>query len=129
MGLILVYYYLNDCIEQSLLEGLEVLNGESIKGATTLIHNNKRYRLNEASYITAVLALIQPVSCKDERFESMSFLALSNSGLISTTGSVTIPMKSDSSDDYFKCVCQRVLELLKEQKSKEPLIIRKDEVD
>jgi len=36
---------------------------------------------------------------------------------------------ADTSDDYFKCVCQRVLELLKEQKSEEPLIIQKDQVD
>ena len=99
--------YLNDCVEQSLLEEFEVLNGKALKSSTTLIHNNKSYFLSKESYITAILALIQPVSCKDEGFESKSFLTLNNDRLVSTLGSsVTIPMKSDmradASDDYFK---------------------------
>ena len=94
--------YLNDCVEQSLLEDFEVFNGRSFSQDTTLIHNNTSHILSRNSYVSMVLSLIQPISCKDEAIKSMNYLRLnSNYGLISTD-SVTIPMKSDSTDDYFK---------------------------
>ena len=95
--------YMKDCVEQSLMEDFEVFNGKAVNAYTTLLHNNKEYHLSDEDHITAVLALIQPVSCKDERINTMSFLSLLNGGLVSpVNGNITIPMKSDSSDDYFK---------------------------
>ena len=101
--------YLSNCIEQTLIEGLEVFNGRQVVTNTTLIHNNERHSINQASYVTAVLALIQPVDCKDEALTSMGALKLNNAGNLITliSGSdeysdIVIPMKADSSDDYFR---------------------------
>lgn len=97
---------LNDCVEQTLLDRVEVLNGREIKQSTVLHYNDKDYTLDSDTKASIVLATVSPISYADMSINTKNPPAYKfdlSSGVINQSGSdISFFLKEDASDDYFK---------------------------
>lgn len=104
-----ISYSTRDCVEQSLLDKVEVFNGKSLEQVTSLVYNNKRIILNPDDRITAVMSTIIPVDYDNDPIvsENVDFEMIDNtvvSKINPNTDLIKINLSLDSSDDYFRYV-------------------------
>ena len=108
-------YYLNDCIEQTLLDRLEVFNGRALEQSTIVKYGDykneniesSKYILDANTKVTAVFSTLMPIDYNNESISSgdLKFSLSGNTVISDTTGDndrIIIGLKADSSDDYFR---------------------------
>lgn len=97
---------LDDCVEQTLLDRVEVLNGREIKQLTKLEYYGESPNLNVDDKISIVLATIAPISYVDSPIEDRKtpqyVFNNVNGKLTQNSPYVRFFLKADASDDYFK---------------------------
>lgn len=111
-------YYLKDCVEQDLIDNLEVYNGRTIIDNSNykqviIKYSNKEIKLTDRSYMTIISSLIEPISYNDDVIKSKNLEFILRKDIISqhietdetkgyTDNYIIIPKQIDSEDDYIE---------------------------
>ncbi len=107
-------YYLNNCVEQDLMDGIEVFNdlseGLSNEGDITINYHSASERrevvFNHEYPMTLITTLIEPGDYESDSLYSkdVSFTLQDEDGkkyIHESSGMISIPVQTDQSDDYF----------------------------
>lgn len=101
-------YYLDDCVEQTLLDRLEVFNGKTVEQDTQINYNGNSFKLNTSDVVTSVFSTVMPISYNNEPIDQSNLKFKMYNNVLSTDYSdensdkIIIDLKADASDDYFR---------------------------